>query len=196
MWAVSDDAGNLIRGNGTQSEKLLGLGQYQVTFKTNMRSCSFVATIADPSNQPVANPGVVQVARANNSNAVLVETRDSQGNLMDFPFQLQTRCGNSGQWAVITSSGSISRSHGVNGAINHPTAGVWEVPFNINMGNCSYVASVGIPTNQPVNATPVTPILVFTSPDPNNPNAVLVETQDINRNYVDTPFHVQTACAT
>jgi len=194
QWAVVNNVGSLIRNSGADHVNLVGPGRYKVTFRSNMRKCSYVATIAAPDSQLVANPGTVAVAQGSGPDDVYVETRDTQGNLANYPFHLQTRCGNHDQWAVVGTDGNIKRSNGVKGSLGHTPPGVWEVPFNINMANCSYVASVGIPTSQPQGTTPVTPVLIFTTRDPNNPNGVLVETQDINRNYVDTPFHVQTVC--
>ena len=197
IWAVSDSAGNLVRGSHAKGVKLLGPGEYEVTFDADMRNCSYVATIGDPHKQTAVTAGVIAVAQGHRSTrGVYIETRNLDGSQANHPFQLQTRCGNSGQWAVIGTTGSLARGHGVvASSLRRVQMGQWEVPFNIGMGNCSYVASVGIPVTQPTNPAVFTPVLVFTSPDPNNPNAVLVETLDINRNPVDYPFHVQTICS-
>jgi hypothetical protein len=93
QWVVTDYSGNFVRGSGVIGFTHIGTGRYEVTFNQNVAACSYVATIADPSNALVFNPGLVFTASGHNSaNGVYVETKNLGAGLADYPFQLQVAC--------------------------------------------------------------------------------------------------------
>lgn len=198
MWAVSNSAGHLVRGNDADRVNRVDLGEYEVIFHANMSNCAYVATIGDPADQNITTPGVIAIARGHDSvhgaNDVYVKTRNLQGNPADYPFHLQTRCGTGGRWAVIGTTGNLARSNQISGAPTHIGQGQWEIAFEVDMTNCSYVAAVGIPSIAPTNPAEVTPVLVSTASGHNNTSAVYVETRLISGDLIDYPFHLETIC--
>ncbi len=80
-------------GSGVTAFTHLGTGRYEATFNQNVANCTYVATIADPGNALVYNPGLVFTAGGHNStNGVYIETKNLGGGLADYPFQLQVAC--------------------------------------------------------------------------------------------------------
>lgn len=93
LWAVADYNGQFVRGNGVTGVTRLGPGRYEATFNQDVHGCSYVATIADPGNGVVFNPGLVFTASGHDSaNGVYVETKNLGGGLADYPFHLQVNC--------------------------------------------------------------------------------------------------------
>src|SRR5258708_5992847 len=114
QWIVTDYSGNFVRGAGVIGFTHLGTGRYEATFNQNVAGCSYVATVADPSNALVFNPGLVFTASGHNSvNGVYVETKNLGGGLAGYPFQLQVQCGN--LWVATDYSGNFVRGAGVIG---------------------------------------------------------------------------------
>ena len=188
-WVVSDYSGNYVRGSGVDGFTHLGTGRWEVTFDQSMAACSYVATIADPANALVYNPGQVFTAGGHSSvNGVYVETKNPGGGLSDYPFHLQTQC--SGQWAVSDYSGNYVRGSGVSG-FTHLGTGRWEVTFNKSMAACDYVATIG----DPANALVYYPGQVFTAGGHSSVNGVYVETKNPGGGLSDFPFHLQTQCS-
>jgi hypothetical protein len=199
LAVVVDATGNKIRGNEAASPKHLGPGRYEVTFGTDMQNCSYVATVGgDPSNQAGSTAGLVFTASApDNTNGVYVETKDLTGNLADRPFHLQAQCADKGRWVVVDPTGNKVQGNGVDSSPTHLGPGRYEVTFNTDMQNCSYVATIG---GDPSNQLGSTAGLVFTASAPNNANGVYVETKNLSGNplsdsLADRPFHLQAQCA-
>jgi hypothetical protein len=89
-WAVVNAGGSLVRGPNAAGATRLGPGRYEVYLHRNVSSCSFVATIGDPSSALVYNPGLIFTATGHSTtNAVYVETKNPGGGLADYPFHLQ-----------------------------------------------------------------------------------------------------------
>lgn len=84
--------GSLARGaNVSQIGHLTG--HYEVTFNRDVSHCAYLATIGDPANALVYNPGLVYTAGGHSSNrGVYVETKNLGGGLTDFPFHLHVSC--------------------------------------------------------------------------------------------------------
>lgn len=93
------------------------------------------------------------------------------------------------QWAVSDYSGNFVRGSGVKG-FTHLGTGRWEVTFNRDMRNCSYVTTIGDPGNGLV----YTPGLVFTASGHSSNNGVYVETKTPQAGLADYPYHLQTTC--
>ncbi|HEU4422517.1 MAG TPA: hypothetical protein VFR67_08235, partial [Pilimelia sp.] len=91
-WVVIDNAGEARRGTA-ENTKRLGTGQWEVTFNRDVRSCTHLATVGDPGDGAVADPGLVFTASGHESaRGVFVETKNLGGGLQDFPFHLRTIC--------------------------------------------------------------------------------------------------------
>ncbi|MFF4403040.1 hypothetical protein [Streptomyces sp. NPDC001404] len=93
LWVVTDYSGNFVRGSNVVGMTKFGTGRFEVTFNQNVAYCSYVATVGDPSNNLVYNPGLVFTAGGHNSaNGVYVETKNLGAGLEDRPFHLQVAC--------------------------------------------------------------------------------------------------------
>jgi hypothetical protein len=91
--AVISAPGAVIRGRGTTSAAKSGEGQYQVVFDTDVRNCTYFATLGDPAAGAPAAGEIAVGSVAGNANAVLVVTRDSAGTAMvDRSFHLTVSC--------------------------------------------------------------------------------------------------------
>jgi hypothetical protein len=90
--AVMSTTGTIVRGRGTTSGARTGEGQYQVVFDTDVRQCTYYATLGDPA---AGNPGAGEIAvgqLAGNANGVHVATHDSAGVAADRSFHLTVSC--------------------------------------------------------------------------------------------------------
>ena len=58
-----------------------------------MRGCAYLATIGDPADKLVYNPGLVFTAGGHGGpNGVYVETKNLGGGLTDYPYHLNVVC--------------------------------------------------------------------------------------------------------
>ena len=94
-------------------------------------------------------------------------------------------------FAVVNSDGTLARgSDAVSGSVNHtPGTGNYEVTFDRDVTGCAYVASIG--TADSGNAGSGS---IGVSPRRRNPNGVFVDTEDLNDNDADIPFHLIVMC--
>ncbi len=88
--------------------------------------------------------------------------------------------------AVVSATGTIARSQGTTSASRLST-GSFEVVFNQDIANCTYVATPGSTTGSPL---PIGQIAVGT----NSPTSVLVRTRDSAGALSDLPFHLVVVC--
>jgi hypothetical protein len=92
-FAVVDATGKLVRGRNAVSARLIFPGLYAVIFDSNIRSCAYIATLADPGS---VNPGPVgqigTVGLTTSVRGVFVETFDSTGVDSSLPFHLHVVC--------------------------------------------------------------------------------------------------------
>jgi hypothetical protein len=171
-----------------------GEGEWEVTYNTDLRGCSYVAAIGDGADQPVTGSGLVLTARGRSNNAVRVRTVALNGTPVRLPFHLQTECANRGLWAAVDAGGRVARSS-VLVRSSHLEPGTWDITFPTDMSDCGYVASIGDPRTSTVPA----PGLVFTAQGQDgNPNSVHVETRALTGGNAgaaaDLPFHLQAVC--
>ena len=165
-----------------------GLGQYEVTFSSNVSDCAYVATTVN------ANSQALQVFTAGGhlgANGVFVETKNQGGGLTDGPFHLAVVCGAAKMhFAVVDYAGSLAR--GTPGAtLSSPGAGRYNITFLSNVKNCAYLATVGDPGNGLVFA----PSGVYTGSGPNT-RTVYIETKDSGAGLQPgVPFHLAVICA-
>ena len=91
--AVVTATGTLSRGRGTTSAARSGEGQYQVGFNSDVKACTYAATLGDPEDGAPPSGEIAVSSLAGNANGVLVVTRDSAGTATaDRPFHLIVSC--------------------------------------------------------------------------------------------------------
>jgi hypothetical protein len=91
--AVVTDAGVLSRGHGATSATKSGTGQYQVVFSSDVKACTYSATLGDPADGAPPAGEIAVSSLAGNANGVLVVTRESTGAATaDRPFHLIVSC--------------------------------------------------------------------------------------------------------
>ena len=91
--AVVTATGTLSRGSGTTSAARSGEGQYQVAFDSDVKACTYAATLGDPADGAPPAGEIAVSSLAGNANGVLVVTRDSTGaSTADRPFHLSVSC--------------------------------------------------------------------------------------------------------
>jgi hypothetical protein len=189
-WVVSDYAGAKVRSANVTAFSKLGIGRWEVTFSSNVRGCAYLATIGDPANKLVYNPGLVFTASGHGGpNGVYVETKNMGGGLADYPWQMQVRCTSSAQWVVSDYSGAKVRGANVTG-FSKLGIGRWEVTFNKDVRGCAYLATIGDPADKLV----YNPGLVFTAGGHGGPNGVYVETKNLGGGLTDYPYHLNVVC--
>jgi hypothetical protein len=91
-------------------------------------------------------------------------------------------------WAVVNGTGSIARGAGTTSA-GRLGAGVYEVVFGQNVGNCVFVASVG----DSGEGTGLSGS-AMTTRRAGNANAVRVETRNLAGAAADRAFHLVVVC--
>jgi hypothetical protein len=195
-WAVVAANGTLARGGHATGAIRLAAGQYEVDFDSNVSKCAFTAVLGTTADGTVGDPGQVTVAgRAGNVNGVFVDVVDRSGNHVDSSFHLSVNCGSAKLIAVINANGTKARGANVVSSTKlSPTVndGRYEVIFNHNTSNCSFTASVGVPTNGGQIDTPVT---ITTATRAGNNNGVFVFIHQTNGTTIDEPFHLFVLCA-
>src|SRR5215471_11886244 len=82
-------------GGGAVNALHYGPGRYEVAFNSAVNGSSYTATIGDPANALVYNPGLVFTAGGHlSANGVYIETKNLAGGLGDYPFHLYANCQN------------------------------------------------------------------------------------------------------
>jgi hypothetical protein len=75
-YAVVGYNANLVRSTSGAALTSLGTGRYDVTFPARIRRCAYLATVGDPGNGLVFNPGGVYIGSGSNPSTVYVETKN------------------------------------------------------------------------------------------------------------------------
>ena len=91
-YAVVTGAGLAARGRGVTSVARTSAGRYQVIFNRDVRTCAFLATIADAGAAAPPQGEISASALASNVNGVAVRTENSNGNPADRPFHVAVSC--------------------------------------------------------------------------------------------------------
>jgi hypothetical protein len=93
-WAVVSSNGRLARGKHAASVvHTNGSGNYQVYFSSNIRSCSYTATIGMPGHANVSGIGFITVvATSGSTKGVYIDTYNSSGTPTDLGFHLNVAC--------------------------------------------------------------------------------------------------------
>ncbi|WP_433719289.1 hypothetical protein ACQP2Y_32305 [Actinoplanes sp. CA-051413] len=186
-WAVVDGSGALVFTKDATTVTPLGTGRFEVTFDRAVDGCVFLGTVAASGGQPVPESGLVFTASGSNRNSVLVQTRNIDGTPAAHPFHLQVRC-SVGQTAVVSGDRVVRDTD--RARVEQTEDGQWEVRFNRDMRECSYVATIGDPgTDDPPTG------LITVGAGRQNKAAILVETRTRDGQRADMPFHLQSRCS-
>ncbi len=190
-WAVVNSAGTLVRSNGATAATLISTGTYQVTFKTSMLNCAFIADPGDTDGGAVATPVVATVAeRAGNSKALFIQTfNQSSGALSSQPFHVTTYCGPGLKWAVVGADGTLARGGHVT-STSHIATGQYEVIFDTNVNKCAFTANPGTTADGEV----VAPGQVTVVGRAGNKHGVFIRIVDRTGAALDMPFHLGVTC--
>src|SRR5215470_6121175 len=137
-------AGTLVNGNGVSSVTHIGTGQYEVTFTSDVSGCAYVSTTQNAYSQAIQS---YTAGGHLSTSGVYVETKNQGGGLTDGPFNLVVVCGSVGtQYAVVGYAANLVRSSP--GSTLTPLGyGRYNVQFSSPVGACSYIATVGDPSN-------------------------------------------------
>jgi hypothetical protein len=90
--------------------------------------------------------------------------------------------------AVVSATGTLARGAGTTSAGKTPGTGNFEVIFDRDVTNCTFVTSVGgTTTDVPNGAATATRRSA-------KANGVFIQTRDLNDNVADKPFHLVVFC--
>ncbi len=92
LTAVVNSSGSLARSQGTTSAGRTAAGQYEVIFSQDVTSCTYVASIGNPTSGTPADGTATVAPRNLVPNGVLVATFDSAGASTDRSFHLVVVC--------------------------------------------------------------------------------------------------------
>lgn len=94
-------------------------------------------------------------------------------------------------FAVVNTNGTLARGCGVRSSRKVPgSAGAYEVIFDRNVGDCCYVATIGLSGG--INSSPTGQITVVGRF--NNANGVFVTTHNSMGSLADRGFHIAVHC--
>ena len=190
LFANVGQTGVLASGSGVSSVTKLGIGQYEVTFTSNVSACAYVATTVNAYSQALT---VFTAGGHNNpTNGVYVETKNQGGGLTDGPFNLVVACDSLGMRnAVVGYTANLVRAT-PSTTLTHLGPGRYNLTFPSLVQPCAYLATVG----DPANALVFNPSGVYTGLGPNS-NTVYIETKNPGGGLSDgIPFHVAVVCTT
>ena len=179
--------GTLVNGNGVSSVTHIGIGQYEVTFTSDVSSCAYVSTTQNAYSQALQS----FTAGGHLSNSgVYLETKNQGGGLTDGPFDLAVACGLTGwDFAVVGYTANLVRSS-PGATLTHLSTGRYDVTFTSAVGGCAYLATVG----DPGNALVFNPNGVYTGSGSTS-NTVYIETKNTGGGLSDgIPFHLAVVC--
>lgn len=187
LLAVVDQNGSLISGNNVASVIKLGVGQYEVTFTSNVSQCAYLSTTRNIYSQAIQS---YTAGGHLSANGVYVETKNQGGGLTDGAFDLLTTCGTGGlPFAVIGYAADLVRtSSGV--TMSFLGSGRYNITFPTSVSGCAYLATVADPGNGLV----FSPSGVYTASGA-TANTVYIETKNPGGGLQDAvPFHLTVFC--
>lgn len=187
LYAIVDKNGGLSSGNGVASVTKLGIGQYEVTFTSDVSQCAYLSTTKNIYTQAIQS---YTAGGHLGANGVYVETKNQGGGLTDGPFHLLATCGTTGlPFAVIGYAADLVRaSSGV--TMSFLGSGRYNIVFPTSVANCAYIATVADPGNGLV----FSPSGVYTASGA-TANTVYIETKNPGGGLQDgVPFHLAVFC--
>ena len=165
QYAVVGYSGQLARGSAGATVTNLGIGRYNVTFPSSVRTCSYLATVGDPENAIALAPNNVSTGSSTaGPNSVYVETKNPGGGLSSgIPFHLAVICPSAPNTkvAVVNANGLPARGSALTSSYLAST-GNYVVPTSRAVGKCAAIATRGS-TN---TAVPFNPTTVEITPGP------------------------------
>jgi hypothetical protein len=144
-YAVVGYHANLVRSSGGVTLTSPGAGRYDVTFRSRVRDCAYLATVGDPAHALVVNPSGVYTGSARSPRAVYIETKNQGGGLTaGIPFHLAVICPGAARTriAVVGADGLISRGSGLTSSYR-ATTGLYTLVTNEQVASCATVATRG-----------------------------------------------------
>jgi len=144
-YAVIGYNANLVRSTPDVTLTSLGAGRYDVTFPADISRCAYLATVGDPGNGVVFNPGGVYTGSGTNPGTVYVETKNPGGGLSaGIPFHLAVICPAAAdvKVAVVAANGRISRGSRHTWSFS-PAPGQYTLITNRPLSGCAAVATRG-----------------------------------------------------
>ena len=144
-YAVIGYHANLVRSTPGVTLTSLGAGRYDVTFPADISRCAYLATVGDPGNGVVVNPGGVYTGSGSNPGTVYVETKNPGGGLSaGIPFHLAVICPAAAdvKVAVVAANGSISRGSRHTWSFS-PAPGQYTLITSRPLSACAAIATRG-----------------------------------------------------
>jgi hypothetical protein len=189
-WAVVNADGSLARGASVVSTAQLSTGNYEVIFNKNVENCVFNAQVGrTDSTGTIGARAYVSTARRNgNPLGVFLQTVNAGGTPTPYPFHLQLQCSSKERWAVVTKLGAKGRGKHVS-STHKLSLGTYEVIFDKNVANCTYIATVGTGVG---NVSP--PGIVTVARRDTTVQGVFVQTYTTGGALADRAFHLQVVC--
>ena len=188
VFATVSQTGALISGSGASSVFQIGIGQYEVTFTTDVSQCAYVATTVNAYSQ------ALQVTTAGGHfgpNGVYVETKNQGGGLTNGPFHLVVVCDTPKlKFAVVGYASDLVRAT-PGTVLTELGPGRYTVTFLESVSACAYIATVGDPGSGLVYA----PSGVYTASGSNS-RTVYIETKNPGGGLQGgVPFHLAVICS-
>lgn len=187
LFATVMANGTLVNGNGVAYVTRFGVGQYEVTFTSDVSSCAYVSTTQNAYSQALQS---YTAGGHLSSSGVYLETKNQGGGLTDGPFDLAVACDMTGwSFAVVGYNADLVRSS-AGATLNHLSVGRYYVNFTSGVAACAYLATVG----DPGNALVYNPNGVYTGSGASS-NSVYIETKNTGGGLSDgIPFHLAVVC--
>jgi hypothetical protein len=145
FYAVVGYSDNLVRSTPGLILTNLGIGRYDVTFPADISRCAYLATVGDPGNALVYNPGGVYTASGGDPSTVYIETKNPGGGLSGgIPFHLAVICPTAAsvKVAVVAANGRISRGSG-HVSSSSQASGQYTLTTSRPLSGCATVATRG-----------------------------------------------------
>jgi hypothetical protein len=193
-YAVVGYDANLVRSTPGVTLTSLGAGRYDVTFPADISRCAYPATVGDPGNGLVFNPGGVYTGSGPDPGTVYVETKNPGGGLSaGIPFHLAVICPTAAgaKVAVVAANGRISRGSRHTWSFS-PAPGQYTLITSRPLSACAAVATRG----SAGTAAPYDPATVEITPGPAR-NTVGIQVRQLlfsGGNLASESFHAALVC--
>lgn len=96
------------------------------------------------------------------------------------------------RWAVVNDDGTLARGRNVASTRQVAGVGIYDVTFDSDVRNCSYVATVGRPDD--VVGLGGFPIVNRDPTDPNGVRVFIADKTGLGPTFLPRPFHLQVEC--
>jgi hypothetical protein len=156
-FAVVGYSANLVRASYGVTMTHLGIGRYNVAFPMQVKSCAFLATVADPASNLVYSPAGVYTGSGPNASTVYLETKNTGGGLADgVPFHLAVLCPTAAKTtAAVVAAGGLTTRGSAGAASFQASRGQYDLVTRTDVTKCAVIATRGS-TDRSVPYTPST----------------------------------------